>query len=90
MRPRASVHAPIIANEVHIYSSPCSLEITFSRIKTSSISTVRPVLAQKLKSIHFAEKARARSAELGLFLYLFLRLRMKLETREASGASCSG
>lgn len=54
--------AAIIGNEVKIYSFPCSVKITFSSIKTSSITAARgpgPSPARELKSIHCAEELQS-------------------------------
>lgn len=79
--PRLYAEGTIIANEVRIYSFPCSVKITFSGIKTSSINIVLgtrgPSQAEKLKSIHFTGKLQSvllhrTDLLVRLFIYLFI------------------
>lgn len=63
----------IIANEVKIYSFPCSVKITFGSIKTSSINIVlgpEAIPGREIKKYSFCREVAGRAAPLNWFVYL--------------------
>ena len=65
--PRLYARGTIIANEVKIYSFPCSVKITFSSIKTSSINIVLgpgAIPGTEIKKYSFRREVAERAAPL--------------------------